>query len=165
MHITSTFSTNQHWPLESWTALVRRNPQYSFLQLGLPGETAIPGAVDLRGAVPLRVAIAILKHAHSFVGVVSGFAHATNAVGTPGVVFYGPSSIATWGHPNNRNLDARASCAPCADILGPQPCPYGSPCMRAISVREVERALEAQVASRSASTGVRLASVASGSSR
>jgi len=148
IHITSNYSSNQHWPLEHWAELVRRNPRYTFVQLGLPSEPAVPGTVDLRCNLPLRVSIAVLKYAVSFVGVVSFFAHATNAVRTPGVVFYGPSAVAVWGHPGNRNLDLRLPCAPCADILGSQPCPYGSPCMSGISVVDVERALEAQIAAR-----------------
>lgn len=150
IHVTSHFSANQHWPPEHWAALVERNPRYTFVQIGLPSERAVPGAVDLRGAVPLRTAMAVVKHAHSFVGVVSSFAHVTNAVGTPGVIFHGPSAAATWGYAHNVNLDAREPCAPCVDILGPQPCPYGSPCLRAISVRDVERALETQLAARTA---------------
>jgi ADP-heptose:LPS heptosyltransferase len=146
IHVTSNYTRNQHWPTTSWTELVRRNPQYTFLQLGLPVEQLIPGVVDLRGKIPLRVALAVLKHVSAFVGVVSVFAHATNAFGTPGVVFYGPSSSLVWGHSNNYNLDLGLSCAPCVDLLGAAPCPYGAPCMSGISVLEVERALEQQLA-------------------
>jgi ADP-heptose:LPS heptosyltransferase len=146
IHVTSNFTRNQHWPTALWAELVHRNPQYSFLQLGLPAEELIPGVVDLRGKIPLRIALAVLKQVRAFVGVVSAFAHATNAFETPGVVFYGPSTPRVWGHSNNYNLDLGLSCAPCVDILGQAPCPYGAPCMSGISVLEVERALEQQLA-------------------
>jgi ADP-heptose:LPS heptosyltransferase len=145
IHVTSRTAPNQNWPATSWAELVWRNPQYTFVQLGLPDEPLIPGVVDLRGKVPLRVALAVLKHVRAFIGVVSAFAHATNAFGTPGVVFYGPSSPLVWGYPNNYNLDLGLSCAPCVDILLKTPCPYGALCMSGISVLEVERALEQQL--------------------
>jgi ADP-heptose:LPS heptosyltransferase len=146
IHVTSSFSTNQAWPTAYWTELVRRNPQYTFLQLGLPKEQLIPGVVDLRGKLPLREQFAVLKYSQAFVGVASGFAHATNAFATPGVVFYGPASSSVWGHANNRNLDLGLSCAPCIEILWGAPCPYGAPCMSGISVSAVEHALEQQLA-------------------
>jgi ADP-heptose:LPS heptosyltransferase len=147
IHVTSNCSSNQNWPISHWTELVQRNPQYTFLQLGLPDEELIPGTVDLRVELPpLRAQFAVLKYARAFVGVDSSFAHATNAFGTPGVVLYGPSNPLIWGHPNNRNLDLGLPCAPCLDLLMGAPCPYGAPCMSGISVVEVERALEQQLA-------------------
>lgn len=146
IHVTSHCSSNQNWPISHWTELVKRNPQCTFLQLGLPNESLVPGAVDLRGKLPLREQLAVLKYARAFVGVVSSFAHATNAFGTPGVVFYGPSNSLVCGHSNNINLDLRLPCAPCIDILDGAKCPYEAPCMSGISVVEVERALEQQLA-------------------
>jgi ADP-heptose:LPS heptosyltransferase len=146
IHVTSRATSNQHWPTESWAELVRRNPGYTFLQLGHSDEQLIPGVVDLRGKTSLRIALAVLKHARAFVGVVSAFAHATNAFGIPGVVFYGPSPSQVWGHSNNRNLDLGLSCAPCVDLLLKSKCPFGSPCMSGISVIDVELALEQQLA-------------------
>jgi ADP-heptose:LPS heptosyltransferase len=146
IHVTSNYSSNQNWPISHWAELVRRNPQYTFLQLGLPHEKLIPGVVDLRGKLTLREQFAVLKYARAFVGVVSSLAHATNAFGTPGVVFYGPSTPLVWGHSNNCNLDLKLPCAPCVDILAGVPCPYGAPCMSGISVSDVEQALEQQLA-------------------
>jgi ADP-heptose:LPS heptosyltransferase len=148
IHVTSHYTRNQHWPISHWTELVRRNPQYTFLQLGLPSEQLIPGVIDLRGRISLRMQLAVLKHVSAFVGVVSAFAHATNAFGTPGVVFYGPSTPKIWGHPNNHNLDLGLPCSPCVDILRWVACPYGAPCMSGISVPEVEQALKQQLARR-----------------
>jgi ADP-heptose:LPS heptosyltransferase len=147
IHVTSTCSANQHWPKAKWETLVAENRQYTFLQLGGGREAKISGAVDLRGTTTLREAIAILKHVRSFVGVVSFLAHATNAVGTRGVVLFGPSAPAVWGHPNNVNLTRDLPCSPCVDVLLGDPCPYGAPCMADISVEEVSAALELQVAS------------------
>ena len=144
IHITSHFSSNQHWPLRNWEELVSRNPDITFVQMGLETEPAIRDAVDLRGKLSLRMSLAILKAARSFVGVCSVFSHATNAFGTPGVVLFGPATPVIWGHPNNLNLYKKLPCSPCNDILRADPCPYATPCMRAISVQDVEKALRQQ---------------------
>jgi ADP-heptose:LPS heptosyltransferase len=147
IHVAGACSRNKSWPISHWTELVRRNPQYTFLQLGLPDGELIPGVVDLREKLPsLRAQFAVLKYVKAFVGIDSSFAHATNAFGTPGVVLYGASNPLIWGHSNNSNLYLSLSCAPCLDILMESPCPYGAPCMSGISVLEVEQALGQQLA-------------------
>jgi len=145
IHVTAKCSRNKHWPISQWTELVRRNPKYTFLQLGLHDDELIPGVVDLRGKFPLRAQFAILKYVKSFVGVDSSFSNATNAFGTPGVILYGPTNPMVWGHANIHNLYLGLSCSPCIDILGTAPCPYRAPCMSDISILGVERALEQQI--------------------
>lgn len=145
IHITSRFSRNQMWPLENWHALVRAVPEVTFLQVGVKAEKCVDGAVNLRGDLSFRDSLAVLKHAAAFVGVVSVFAHATNAVGTPGIVFYGPSSASVWGHDNLLCLDKKLRCAPCVDLLH-GPCPYDQECMHRISVEEVKAELLRMVA-------------------
>lgn len=141
MHITSLTSKNQEWPLKNWEELIRQMPDYTFLQVGLSNDEAVTGAVDLRGKTRFREALAILKHAVSFVGVVSSFAHATNAFGTPGVVLFGASTPAIWGHANNINIYKELHCAPCIDLILNHECPYGKPCMNTITVEEVKSAI------------------------
>ena len=145
IHITSSCSANQNWPTGRWELLVKSNPQYTFLQLGSRHELRIQGTIDLRGKTTVRQAIAILKYVNSFVGVVSFLAHATNAMGTPGVVIFGPSTPLVWGHSNNINLTANLRCAPCIDILLGAKCPYDAPCMTDIDVEDVRKALERQM--------------------
>jgi len=141
IHISSVTSSNQHWPLSNWEELVRSLPEYTFVQLGLPHEEKVEGAIDLRGKTSFREALSLLNSSLSFVGVVSSFAHATNAFDTPGVVLFGPSTPKIWGHPNNINIYKGLPCAPCIDALLGSPCPYGKPCMTTITVDEVRKAL------------------------
>ena len=146
IHVTAKCSDNKGWPISHWAELVRRNPQCTFLQLGLPDEELIPGVVDLRGEYPeLRTQFAILKYVRAFVGIDSAFSNATNAFGIPGVVLYGPSTPQIWGHSNNHNLYLGLPCSPCLDLLGGNPCPYGAPCMNGISTLEVDRAFKQQL--------------------
>jgi ADP-heptose:LPS heptosyltransferase len=145
IHVGADFSPNKHWPVQSWEALVLRNPRYTFLQIGRPSDQKVTGTVDLRGKTSLRCSLAVVKYAKSFVGVDSVFAHATNAFGTPGVVLFGPSSPVIWGHPNNCNLFLSLRCAPCIDILGEHPCPYSTQCLKGIVVEAVEQSLNQQL--------------------
>jgi ADP-heptose:LPS heptosyltransferase len=148
IHITSLFSQNQTWPLRNWEKLIGSLPEYTFIQLGLANEERVEGAVDLRGKTSFRQGLSILKSASSFVGVISSFAHATNAFGIPGVVLFGASTPLVWGHPNNINLYKHQRCSPCIDMLKGSPCPYESPCMTTIAVEEVREALLSQLAKR-----------------
>lgn len=146
IHVTSLTSANQNWPLENWERLIASLPEYTFIQLGLAKEDSVEGAVDLRGRTSFREALSLLNSALSFVGVVSSFAHATNAFGVPGVVLFGASTPLVWGHPNNINLYKQLHCAPCVDMLKSSPCPYGKPCITGITVEEVRKALLSQLA-------------------
>lgn len=144
IHVTSQCCESQNWPLLNWNRLVERNSQYTFLQVGLKSEARVDAAVDLRGTLSLRECFAVIKHAKGFVGVVSSMAHASNAVGTPGVVLFGPSAPSVWSHSNIREVSQYIRCAPCIDYVVGTTCPYGAPCIAGISVTAVENALHAQ---------------------
>ena len=148
MHIHSKTSKNHQWPIAKWEELVRELPEYTFIQIGHLNEPAIKGAIDWRGKTGLRTAFCLLKYAASFVGVESCFAHATNAVGLPGVVLFGDTAPETWGHSNNINVYKGISCSPCFYYLWGSTCPYGNECMNLIEVQEVKQALIRQVCRR-----------------
>jgi ADP-heptose:LPS heptosyltransferase len=141
LHAGATCSANKEWPREHWVSLVRRSGDLRFLQLGTRDEPPIAGAVDLRGRTDLRMAFAIVERAAAFVGIDSSLAHAASAVGTPGVVIFGPSLPQVWGHANLTNLYRPVRCSPCIDVLLGDPCPYDRSCLRGITVAEVEVAL------------------------
>jgi ADP-heptose:LPS heptosyltransferase len=145
IHVTSNCCDSQNWSSLKWESLVQRNPRLTFLQLGSSEEVRISGTVDLRGRTTLRESIALLKHVRSFVGVVSSMAHATNAVGTPAVVLFGPSAPEVWAHPNIEVITKNLRCAPCVDFLVGSKCPYGAPCLSDITVQDVEGALFRQM--------------------
>jgi ADP-heptose:LPS heptosyltransferase len=145
IHVTSLTSANQNWPIPNWEELVHSLPEYTFIQLGLANEERVEGAVDLRGKTSFREGLSILNASLSFAGVISSFAHATNAFGIPGVVLFGASTPLVWGHPNNINLDKQLRCSPCIHMLAARPCPYGAPCMTLITVEEVRKALLSQL--------------------
>jgi len=146
LQITSRTTNNQMWPDENWVELVRDMPDFTFIQLGTDNETKIEGAVDMRGKTNVRESIALVKHASSFVGVVSFLSHVTNAFRKPGVILFGGvSSHLVWGHDNNINITKLLTCSPCVDFMMGNKCPYDKPCMRMISVSEVQQAIYKQV--------------------
>jgi ADP-heptose:LPS heptosyltransferase len=141
LHVTSGSLSYKNWPVDRWEQLVRRMPECTFIQLGEERDPPVAFTVDMRGMTTPREAIAVVKHTACFVGVDSFLNHATSAVGTPGVVLFGPSAPAIWGHPQNVNLYTGVECSPCVDTIGKNPCPWAHRCMTAIGVDEVERAI------------------------
>jgi ADP-heptose:LPS heptosyltransferase len=149
MHIYSRCSPNHLWATEKWSELVKQLPQYTFVQVGGIDEPKVEGAVDFRGKTTLREAFCLIKHASSFIGVDSIHSHVTNAFKKPGVVLFGDSDPAVWGHDNNINVFKGIPCSPCFYMLWGSRCPYNNECMKLIEVEEVREAVikQMQVAS------------------
>ena len=82
-----------------------------------------------------------MKYSKAFAGVDSFLNHATNAVQTPGVVLFGPTTPVVWGHDGNINIYRAVDCAPCVDTIGKGPCPNHWKCMDSIGVDEVVEAI------------------------
>ena len=148
IHGKAGFTENKDWSTEMWEQLAAENKQYNFFQLGSATEPLIKGTVDMRG-LTLRESFALIKYADGFVGIDSCLAHAASAVDTPAVVMFGPTTPVLWGHSSNVNIYKGLRCSPCGDMLGNVPCPYGRPCMKGITVKEVGEALDRQLSQRS----------------
>jgi len=146
IHVHSRSSNNHHWPAEKWERLVKEMPEIAFIQVGHPDEPPVKGALDWRGRHTTRQVLALLKNARSFVGIDSSLAHATNGFGLPGVILFGDSNPATWGHDNNINIYKAVRCSPCYYYVWNHPCPYGHECMESITVEDVKKALLRQLA-------------------
>ena len=144
VHIATWTTQNKEWPIKNWQSLIDSMPECTFIQVGLATEPALERVVDLRGKHSFREFMGIVKHAKSFAGVDSSFSHLTSAFNIPGVIVFGPSLPAIWGHPNNINIYKKVRCSPCIDLLK-GPCPYGKPCMTNITVDEVREALQFQL--------------------
>jgi ADP-heptose:LPS heptosyltransferase len=145
LHKDTMTGKDKEWELSKWEDLVKEMPEYSFIQMGVASDIRVDGAIDLRGKTSFREGMALVKNSLSFVGVDSSFAHVTNAFDIPGVVLFGPSTPAIWGHPNNINIYRSLRCSPCVDILRGTECPYCKECMTTITVAEVKKALLRQL--------------------
>ena len=100
-------------PVVKAEAVVHGAPDVRWLQVGLRREPRTD-SVDFRGR-SLRVSFTAIRAASVFVGPDSIFSHVAAAVGTPGVVVFGPSSSSVWGHPSALNLQLNKPCSPCLD--------------------------------------------------
>jgi ADP-heptose:LPS heptosyltransferase len=96
------------WPLENWTALLRRlaqeRPEAVLLVCGAPQEAAmiaqIVSATGLErvasAVLPLRPFLALCRLAQSMISIDTGTAHAAAALGVPLTVMYGAESPQQW---------------------------------------------------------------------
>lgn len=142
IHVTSRNSKYHVWAHENWEELIRRMPEYTFIQLGQGDEYPIEGAVDFRGKTSVRSAIGMIKYAKFFVGIEASLAHAANATETPTIVIFNDSDIDAFGHKEHVNLHKPVACAPCYYLLwGQNGCPYDAKCTKTITIDQVQEAI------------------------
>jgi heptosyltransferase II len=150
----------KQWPADRFHALRAMAEQrgWSGIVIGSAREEVqaarvLAGAgqawVSACGAGTLRMAAELLRTCDAAVCNDTGTMHLAAAVGTPVVAIFGPSAP-TWTGPRGRHrvLRANCTCAPCYRRTCPQGQP--APCMMAIEVPEVMRALTELVGARGA---------------
>jgi SAM-dependent methyltransferase len=152
-HQTST----KQWPQPNWEELVRKITALGILvvQLGTKLDQPIPLALNLLGLTTLREAAALIKQARCHVSVEGGLVWLAKAVGARSVVLFGPTDKNFFGLPENRNLAASLSCAPCwwRTETWMSVCPegYGSPrCLEALTPDRVFREVQSLLAEEAA---------------
>ena len=127
----------KNWFINRWQELIKRNNQFSFLQVGLADETYISGCIDLRGKLSIRESIALQKYCKLFIGVDSFLNHATNFTRTKGVIIFGRSRPKIWGYKENVNISTD-NCY-CGTM---HQCNKNFQCLNEITVNEVDRCLK-----------------------
>lgn len=152
----------KQWPLERFAALGRwlvAERGCRVLVVGGPGEEALGraleeqigwGAVDLVGQTTLRQMAALIQRSQLYVGNDSGPLHIASAVGCPVIALFGSSCTHRYRPWQNATvLWHELPCSPCAQCHARdrcQTCLYDQPrCMAAITVEEVQAAVEAQL--------------------
>jgi len=81
---------------------------------------------NLCGKTSIYEASGVLWGCRLYVGIDNGLSHLANAVGTPGILLYGPSSErknAPWGSGNRILRSSAFDCAPCWDHPRADKCP------------------------------------------
>ncbi|MBD3368554.1 MAG: lipopolysaccharide heptosyltransferase II [Candidatus Eisenbacteria bacterium] len=143
----------RRWPAERYGGLARRALESHGLRtifVGSPTDRSLCSravsasdgtGVSLAGRTSLRTLAGLLGPARAFVGSDSGPLHIAAAVGTPVVGLYGPNTpdrFSPRGAPAEV-VARRPPCSPC----GQRRCTRDAgPCVEAISVDEVEAALD-----------------------
>ena len=87
---------------------------------------------DFVGRTSLLELVGLSRRARLFVGPDSGPLHIADALGTPAIGLYGPTSTVSWGlaAASSRMLSEAVECSPCYKDDGVFPaCPYAQKCM------------------------------------
>ena len=126
-----------------------RNWKSSIILFGKEGERSISqkilrhfpgGGDDLTGKTSLLQLAALLERCRVLVTNDTGTMHVATAVGTPVVALFGstdPTTTGPWGH-GHTVVKKDVSCSPCLKRV----CPTDHPCMKLITVEDVEEAVE-----------------------
>lgn len=94
--------------------------------------------MSLAGELTLAQTAAVIRDASLFVGGDSGLAHVAAALGTPTVVFFGPSDSRKWGARGDKHRIVRRdlACAPCC-IFGYHKLCRSVACLQQITADDV----------------------------
>ncbi len=118
--------------------------RFHLVQLGSPQDPLLPGVHDLRGKTTVRESAAVLSQAQLFIGLEGFLMHLARAVDCRAVVVYGGHTHPTHtGYSAFENLFTAVPCAPC---WLSSTCAHDHACMRQISVEDVLRGVERQLA-------------------
>lgn len=137
----------RQYPLEYWAALIellRRTIDAQWVIVGGPGDPqleGVPGAIQAQGQLSLAQSAYLTSRASAFIGVLSGPAHISGAVGTPTVTIMSGHSLPIEWAPLGHSLVIRADvpCAPCHQ----KTCPvYGLACLTELTPQRVAASAE-----------------------
>jgi heptosyltransferase-2 len=146
----------KEWPVEHFGELCRQLVDRRRLAVVLLGTGADRGRcaalrrlepsldpflVDLSGQTSVGALVGLIAGARAFVGNDSGPAHVAAALGTPGVVVFGSTSLVHSGplSPSLRTVHRHLPCSPCFEKV----CPLGHlDCLRGIPPGDVRERLD-----------------------
>jgi ADP-heptose:LPS heptosyltransferase len=154
----------REWPLERWTALIRRvcatgrtvlitgGPADRARSAGLAASCSDLPVESIAGTASLPELAAIVRHAEAVVSVNTGVMHLAAILDVPLVALHGPTSRRRWGPIGSRSVALAPPSGARAEFLN---LGFEYPggvvdCMAAISVDEVFGALHTQVAAAAA---------------
>jgi ADP-heptose:LPS heptosyltransferase len=155
VHAGST-SRYKHWAPENVAELIvqlgQGDSSLSFVLLGNSGEwrlaeRVLEGArlggrvISLTGQLTVAQSAAVIRRAVLYLGGDSGLAHVAVALGTPTVIWFGPSDSQKWGvrGPHRAVVRKQLVCSPCC-IFGYHKLCRPVTCLRELTVPDVLQA-------------------------
>lgn len=151
----ASFGDSKCWPAESYAGLgdALLSEGHRVIVLGAPGESERVRAVSramggqpviLDAVLDLGALKALLRQAAALVANDAGARHVAAALGTPSVIFFGPTSVAKTAENLDRIvvLEREVSCRPCYR----RRCPIDHRCLTSIDVRAAREATRAALA-------------------
>ncbi len=142
-------SPNKDWMDENWDHLITELlKRYTVIEIGAGPDHGVrpqhPHYVDQIGRLSLDRFLAVIAAADLHVGPVSGPLHIAAAAGKRSVVIYGGYEHPDCSsYPGDINLYTDLTCSPC--WLLTEPCPIDRVCLRRISTRHVEEAIQSLI--------------------
>ncbi|MGA3169854.1 MAG: glycosyltransferase [Chthoniobacteraceae bacterium] len=137
--LSSGWTTNKNWPIESWRALVPDlTADGAVLEIGtapaFEGENFGPGFHSVAGQTSLSDMAEVIRRADLFIGPSSAGMHLANAHGVKSVIIFGGyESPAGYEYARTSAFYSPVECAPCWR----QDCPYHLKCLHAIAPERV----------------------------
>lgn len=113
--------SEKEWTIAGWEQLCRAAlTEYGWpaVAVGCPPPELLATGWVVPAPDGWSIHAALVRLARAFVGVDSCFAHLADALGTPGVVLFGPSCPGEWG-PQGSRLTAMRVPSGCLDMLDP----------------------------------------------
>ena len=151
VHVGGT-SRYKHWAPEKVAELITQlaqDPSLSFALLGGRGERCLADQIlagvrlegriiSLTGRLTVAQSAAVIRRAVLYMGGDSGLAHVAVALGTPTVIWFGPSDSLKWGVRGPRRAVVRRpmACSPCC-IFGYHKLCRPITCLRELDVTDV----------------------------
>jgi ADP-heptose:LPS heptosyltransferase len=144
----------REWPLESWSALIKKLNEKGYtnivrlgtgrhLALGEVETGILSGVISLVDQLSLEETTALISEGQLFIGIDSGLLHIAAAVQIPAIGLWGPTSSNLRFSKQNARLfiTSTVECQGCHHRV-PRlhwitNCPYDIRCMKAISVTQV----------------------------
>lgn len=140
----------KNWPVEYYREFMeslKTRYKCQFVILGGPSDSKkdfsiFPDTIDLRGRTNMTELAEVLRRADYFIGGCSAPLHLSSAVGTPAMVFYGPTSAVKWVPVHDCIcLQHILPCSPCDRWYG-RDCGGDNRCMKSITVAEALEGFE-----------------------
>lgn len=149
---------HKYWPPDRYAAVARWLVERGYFIVILGGNDANTCAaartiaetngrtdlLDLAGKTSLPQTAGLVQHADLYVSADTGPLHIAFGVGTPTVHMFGSGIIEKWAPPGKKYVvvNKHLPCSPCTRYGYTPPCPYNAACMDAITVEDVQAAIQ-----------------------
>ncbi len=137
------------WDKSKMEEVISAFPDYTFIQLGAPGDEKIRGAKYLCGTLSLRQVAAVLYNSRCVIGPQGALIHLARAVDCPAIIL-GPSAepYPEMSYPEYRTVVPDGACPHCTEgKMFFANCEYPERCMDGITAQSVINALTEELSS------------------
>jgi len=145
---TKSKETVKNWSEANWSELIQNiKYKFSIIHLGDNKEPIFEGPHRYAGKLSMRESAAILSHASYFIGPDSLLMHIANGLNIPSTIIFGGSRpVNCFGYADNMNLSITLECSPCWIHHGYDECQNDLKCLNKISVSQVLKSFNPDIA-------------------